>query len=195
MLITTTRLILIPLIALITLGLSSGLSPAVAREAAPLKTVERVDLKRYSGKWHQIALLPNRFQAQCLSDTTATYTLQADGKIEVKNRCVIEGGKTEEVIGAVKPLSGDTTGAKLKVRFAPAWLAWLPQVWGNYWVIDLDPDYQYAAVSEPDRKFLWILSRTPTMDAAKYSALLARLSAMGFDTTKLVVTPPTSSKS
>ena len=194
MLITTTRLILIPLISLITLGLSSGLSPAVAREAAPLKTVERVDLKRYAGKWHQIALLPNRFQAQCLSDTTATYTLQADGKIEVKNRCVIEGGKTEEVIGAVKPLSGDTTGAKLKVRFAPAWLAWFPQVWGNYWVIDLDPDYQYAAVSEPDRKFLWILSRTPTMDAAKYSALLARLTAMGFDTTKLVVASPTLSK-
>ena len=194
MLITTTRLILIPLISLITLGLSSGLSPAVAREAAPLKTVERVDLKRYAGKWHQIALLPNRFQAQCLSDTTATYTLQADGKIEVKNRCVIEGGKTEEVIGAVKPLSGDTTGAKLKVRFAPAWLAWFPQVWGNYWVIDLDPDYQYAAVSEPDRKFLWILSRTPTMDAAKYSALLARLTAVGFDTTKLVVASPTLSK-
>ena len=194
MLITTTRLILIPLISLITLGLSSGLSPAVAREAAPLKTVERVDLKRYAGKWHQIALLPNRFQAQCLSDTTATYTLQADGKIEVKNRCVIEGGKTEEVIGAVKPLSGDTTGAKLKVRFAPAWLAWFPQVWGNYWVIDLDPDYQYAAVSEPDRKFLWILSRTPTMDAAKYSALMARLTAMGFDTTKLVVASPTLSK-
>lgn len=194
MLITTTRLILIPLISLITLGLSSGLSPAVAREAAPLKTVERVDLKRYAGKWHQIALLPNRFQAQCLSDTTATYTLQADGKIEVKNRCVIEGGKTEEVIGAVKPLSGDTTGAKLKVRFAPAWLAWLPQVWGNYWVIDLDPDYQYAAVSEPDRKFLWILSRTPTMDAAKYSALMARLTAMDFDTTKLVVASPTLSK-
>lgn len=194
MLITTTRLILIPLISLITLGLSSGLSPAIAREAAPLKTVERVDLKRYAGKWHQIALLPNRFQAQCLSDTTATYTLQADGKIEVKNRCVIEGGKTEEVIGAVKPLSGDTTGAKLKVRFAPAWLAWLPQVWGNYWVIDLDPDYQYAAVSEPDRKFLWILSRTPTMDAAKYSALMARLTATGFDTTKLVVASPTLSK-
>ena len=194
MLITTTRLILIPLISLITLGLSSGLSPAVAREAAPLKTVERVDLKRYAGKWHQIALLPNRFQAQCLSDTTATYTLQADGKIEVKNRCVIEGGKTEEVIGAVKPLSGDTTGAKLKVRFAPAWLAWFPQVWGNYWVIDLDPDYQYAAVSEPDRKFLWILSRTPTMDAAKYSALMARLTAMDFDTTKLVVASPTLSK-
>ena len=188
MLVTTTRLILI------TLWISFGLPPANAGEVATLKTVERVDLKRYAGKWHQIALLPNRFQAQCLSDTTATYTLQADGKIEVKNRCVIEGGKTEEVIGAVKPLSGDTTGAKLKVRFAPAWLAWLPQVWGNYWVIDLDPDYQYAAVSEPDRKFLWILSRTPTMDAAKYSALMARLTAMGFDTTKLVVASPTLSK-
>lgn len=191
MLITTTRLLIVPFI---TVGLSFGLTTATANEPASLKTVERVDLKRYAGKWHQIALLPNRFQAQCLSDTTATYSLQPDGKIEVKNRCRIEGGKTEEVIGVVKPSSGDTTGAKLKVRFAPAWLAWLPQVWGNYWVIDLDPDYQYAAVSEPDRKFLWILSRTPTMDAAKYSALLARLTAMGFDTTKLIAALPTLSK-
>jgi apolipoprotein D and lipocalin family protein len=71
------------------------------------------------------------------------------------------------------------------VRFAPAWLSWLPMVWGNYWVIDLDPGYRLAAVSEPSREFLWILSRTPTVDAAAYQALQGRLQAKGFDLSKL----------
>ena len=172
--------------ALPILLLAFNLSLATANDVVPLKTVDSVNLKRYAGEWHQIALYPNRFQSQCLSDTTATYTLQANGDIEVKNRCRIAGGKTEEAIGAVKLLAGDTSGAKLKVRFAPAWLSWLPQVWGNYWVIDLDADYQYAVVSEPERKLLWILSRSPVMDATKYSAILTRLTAMGFDTSKLL---------
>jgi apolipoprotein D and lipocalin family protein len=77
----------------------------------------------------------------------------------------------------------------LKVRFAPAWLSWLPQVWGDYWVIDLDDDYQLAAVSEPSREYLWVLSRTPRVDANTYNALLKRLSAQGFDLSKLERSP------
>jgi len=73
----------------------------------------------------------------------------------------------------------------LEVRFAPAWLSWVPMVWGNYWVIDLDPAYQLVAVSEPSREYLWVLSRTPTVDAAAYQALLGRLQAQGFDLSKL----------
>jgi apolipoprotein D and lipocalin family protein len=75
------------------------------------------------------------------------------------------------------------------VRFAPAWLSWLPQVWGDYWVIDLDDDYQLAAVSEPSREYLWVLSRKPTVDTNTYNALLKRLSAQGFDLTKLERSP------
>jgi apolipoprotein D and lipocalin family protein len=77
------------------------------------------------------------------------------------------------------------------VRFAPAILSFIPMVWGDYWVIDLDNKYQLSAVSEPKREYLWILSRTPQVPAAEYNALLARLKAQGLDTSKLVLTPHT----
>ena len=83
---------------------------------------------------------------------------------------------------------GSATSPRLKVRFAPAFLSFLPMVWGDYWVIDLDRDYQLSAVSEPKREYLWILSRTPQVDAAAYEALLARLRAQGLDTSRLVRT-------
>ena len=81
--------------------------------------------------------------------------------------------------------------AELDVRFAPAILSFIPMVWGDYWVIDLDNKYQLSAVSEPKREYLWILSRTPQVPAAEYNALLARLKAQGLDTSKLVLTPHT----
>ena len=84
--------------------------------------------------------------------------------------------------------SGQTGGPdspKLEVRFAPWWLSFLPMVWGDYWVVDLDENYRLAAVSEPSRKYLWVLSRTPTVDAAAYRDLLKRLESKGFDLTKL----------
>ena len=71
------------------------------------------------------------------------------------------------------------------MRFAPAWLSFLPLVWGDYWIIDLDPDYQLAAVSEPGRDYLWVLSRTREVDAKAYDALLKRLAEHGFDLGKL----------
>ncbi|MDV7400615.1 lipocalin family protein, partial [Arthrospira platensis SPKY1] len=84
---------------------------------------------------------------------------------------------------------GGENSPKLKVRFAPSWLSFLPMVWGDYWVIDLDPSYQLAAVSEPKRKYLWILSRSPTVDPHVYEALIQRLEKMGFDTEQLEVSP------
>jgi apolipoprotein D and lipocalin family protein len=155
----------------------------------PIKPVEKVDLNRYIGKWYEIALLPNRFQARCLSDTAAEYALQPDGKIQVTNRCRNADGKLEMVIGAAKNASGDTSNAKLKVRFASAWLSFIPLVWGDYWVIELDPEYRYAVVSEPKREFLWILSRTPKMDDAVYAGIVERLKSNGFDTVRLKLTP------
>jgi apolipoprotein D and lipocalin family protein len=80
---------------------------------------------------------------------------------------------------------GAATSPKLQVRFAPAWVSWLPMVWGNYWVIDLDERYQLVAVSEPKREFLWVLARTPKVSAEAYDALLARLKVQGFELGKL----------
>jgi apolipoprotein D and lipocalin family protein len=161
-----------------------------ARSSDTLQTVPSVDLKRYVGVWHEIALFPNRFQAQCIANTTATYRLQENGRIEVTNRCSTADGKSDNAIGEAKLADANNT-TKLKVRFAPWYLSWLPQVWGDYWVIDLDADYRYAVVSEPSKKFLWVLSRTPVLPAESLAGIKSRLTAKGFDVTKLQMTPQT----
>jgi apolipoprotein D and lipocalin family protein len=140
------------------------------------------------GTWHEVAKFPNRFQKQCVRNTQATYSLQADGAVRVVNRCTTSDGTSKEAEGAARQI-GPAASPKLQVRFAPAWLSFLPWVWGNYWVIDLDPNYQWVAVSEPQREFLWILSRTPKMEPSVYQALVARLAANGFDIGKLELSP------
>lgn len=150
----------------------------------PLQAIERLEVSRYLGTWHEIAKYPNIFQRQCVSDTRALYRLREDGQLDVVNRCRKDNGEMAEAVGRARQI-GAVDSPKLEVRFAPAWLSWLPLVWGNYWVIDLDPGYQLAAVSEPKREFLWILSRTPAVDAVVYQDLLGRLQAKGFDLSKL----------
>lgn len=152
--------------------------------SAPLQTIERLDVARYLGTWYEIAKYPNRFQRQCVADTQALYRQRGDGQLDVINRCRQASGEWSEAVGRARQI-GAADSPQLEVRFAPAWLSWLPMVWGNYWVIDLDPAYQLVAVSEPSREYLWVLSRTPTVDAAAYQALLARLQAQGFDLSKL----------
>ncbi len=155
-----------------------------AAPSAPLQTIERLDVARYMGTWYEIAKYPNGFQRQCATDTQAQYRPREDGQLDVINRCRQASGERIEAVGRARQI-GAADSPKLEVRFAPAWLSWLPMVWGNYWVIDLDPAYQLVAVSEPSREYLWVLSRTPTVDAAAYQALLARLQAQGFDLSKL----------
>lgn len=159
-----------------------------ANEPSPVTAVDEVDLERYSGVWYEIARFPNKFQRKCDCNTTAQYTLKADGKIQVINRCRKADGSYIEAEGLARKQDTDGSNAKLKVRFAPSWLGWLPFVWGTYWIIDLAPDYSYAVVGEPSRKYLWILSRTSAMDDAVREAILNRLSAMGYDTDKLIFT-------
>ena len=150
----------------------------------PLQTIARLDVGRYLGTWYEIAKCPNRFQRQCVADTSALYRLRDDGQLDVINRCRQANGEVAEAVGRARQ-DGPADSPKLKVRFAPAWLSWLPMVWGNYWVIDLDTDYQLVAVSEPSREYLWVLSRTPTVEAGAYQALLGRLREKGFDLTRL----------
>lgn len=154
----------------------------------PLRPVNGVDLNRYSGKWYEIAKYPNRFQRQCIANTTAQYTVKQNGRIEVLNSCTKKDGSTDSAKAEGK-IGDKKNNAKLKVRFAPGFTSWLPFVWANYWVIDLAEDYSYAVVSEPGRDYFWILSRTPTMDEAKYQAVITRAEAMGFDAKRIVRTP------
>lgn len=166
-------------------GLLAGCtSMAGSAGGEPLRTIPSLDVQRYLGTWYEIAKYPNRFQRQCASDTRAVYGLQDDGRIQVVNQCLREDGSLMEAVGVARQV-GPPDSAQLKVRFAPAWLSFLPLVWGDYWVIDLDPEYRLVAVSEPKRAYLWVLSRTPEVDAEAYRQLLARLEARGFDLNRL----------
>jgi len=156
--------------------------------ASDLEPVRSLDLERYLGTWYEIARYPNRFERKCAGNTTATYTAMPDGRVRVENRCRLEDGSTDVAEGVAR-LCGPAGSPRLKVRFAPALLSFLPPVWGDYWVIDLDRNYTLAAVSEPGRDYLWILSRTPQVEKRALDALLARLSGQGFDVRRLVYTP------
>ena len=171
---------------------------AFGSSAPTLQTVPSVDLKQFQGRWYQIAYYPNTFQRQCVANTTADYRLLMTGQVEVINTCGTADRGTSQVIGAARvkppkffgiPVAKGTDTSKLEVRFAPAWLSWWPGVWGDYWVIDLDPDYQLVAVSEPSREYLWVLSRTPQVAPEAYDALLQRLVTLGFDVSGLKKTP------
>lgn len=171
-------------ICIVTLFLSACAPSPNHSQAPALRVVADLAVPRYMGTWYEIAKYPNWFQKKCVSMTSADYSLNPDGTVQVINRCRRETGQMDEAIGQARQISP----GKLEVRFAPAWLSWLPFVWGNYWVIDIDKDYHLVAVSEPSREYLWILSRTPTVKAEPYQALLKRLQGMGFDLDKLEIT-------
>lgn len=158
------------------------------RSDQPLEVVGSVDLKRYQGTWYEIARLPNGFQKKCAGDVSATYTLLDDGQIKVVNRCLTESGKVTEVEGRAKLAGDELPNSKLKVRFAPRILSFLPFVWGNYWIIELDSAYTHAVIGEPDREYLWILSRTPKMDENVMEGILVRMKEKGFDVSKILKT-------
>ena len=145
-----------------------------ADKQAPMQVVSSVDLARYAGKWYEIARLPNRFQRDCASDTTASYTLRRDGKIAVINSCRTSEGRIKSATGTARVASGKEPNTKLKVTFF-----W--PFYGNYWIIDLDPDYKWAVVGEPDRKYFWILSREPKLDEVVYGQILGRAKDQGYD--------------
>ncbi len=146
-----------------------------------LQTVPFVDLKKYAGKWYEIASYPQRFQKGC-NCTTAEYTLSEKGFVIVENRC-----KKDSVNGKESYIKGkafvekDSSNSKLKVQFFWPFT-------GKYWIIDLADDYSYAVVSHPNKKYLWILSRKPKMDDAIYQQILSRLKEKGFDLLKLKIT-------
>lgn len=146
-----------------------------------LQTVPQVELGRYVGTWYEIASFPQSFQAGC-TGTTATYTLGEDGEIAVVNRCRKGSLDGEEDVAEGRARVVDTrSNAKLEVSF-------FRPFWGDYWIIDLAPDYSHAVVGHPSRDYLWILSRTPTLPADTYEGILSRLQAQGYETSRLVST-------
>ena len=143
-----------------------------------LEVVPHVELKKYLGKWYEIAHLPARFQEGC-TDTTATYALSEDGSISVLNEC-IRNGKVKRAKGKAKVVD-ENSGAKLKVTFF-----W--PFYGDYWILNIGNDYDYVVVGTPNRKYLWILSRTPKMDDKLFSQLVESAKSKGFNVNNLIKT-------
>mgnify|MGYP001819548799 FL=1 len=166
------------MIMLVAMGFVMFGCAATANDKPPLTVVDSVDLERYLGKWYEIASYPAWFQKGC-TGSTAEYSLLPDGKIQVVNRCRKDNldGPLKESKGKAE-VADTTTNAKLKV-----WFFWPFK--GNYWIIDLNPDYRWAVVGEPSRKYLWILSRTATMEEAVYQGIIERLSQKGYDPARL----------
>jgi apolipoprotein D and lipocalin family protein len=153
-------------------------NPAVA-DQAPVTSVPAVDLARYVGKWYEIAAFPMYFQRHCVGDTTAEYTLRPDGEVTVDNRCRT-ASSGERATGRAWTIEG-TGNAQLKVSFFWPFRS-------DYWIIGLDEAYRWAVVGNPNRKYLWILSRTPQLPPAELERALAAARAQGYDTAGLVFT-------
>jgi len=158
-------------VVLMALVASAGVATAKEPE---LTTVDSVELERYLGTWYEIASYPAWFQRDCTA-VSAHYSLRDDGLLKVVNSCRKGSldGKLKQSTGRAKVVDTDSN-AKLKVSF-------FGPFWGKYWIIDLDPDYQWAVVGEPKRKYLWILSRTRSMDDEVYERILAGLPDKGYD--------------
>jgi len=182
----TPPVIFLPLLALLTFALPACRSTPKTSPGThpPLPTVDKVDLAKYAGSWHEVSRLPNFFQKSCVR-SMAEYTALPDGTVQVRNTCYKKKGRTSGITGIAVPVPG-SNNARLKVKFGGlAALAPVPED-GNYWIMDLDPQYSWAMVGTPDRKFLWMLARQPQLPYPVYTALKAKAKALGFDVSKLL---------
>lgn len=143
-------------------------------------TAPSVDLARYAGDWYEIESFPAWFQRGC-TGTKANYTPMPDGRIRVINTCT-RGQKSVHIEGVARVVP-KSNNSKLKVRFF-----WPFE--GDYWILELDPAYRWAAVGHPNRKYLWILARDPQLDSAELASIRAKLAAKGYDINRLRPTPP-----
>ena len=169
----------VAIVAVIALLASCALSQhGAAPEPPPLQSVVHVDLNRYLGLWYEIGRYPNIFQKGCLG-STALYTARPDGEIDVLNSCRDEqDGSLREAKGRAWVVD-NSSNARLKVSF----------FWpfrGDYWIIDLGQEYKYAVVGTPNRKYLWILSRTPEMHPEILKKILLNIEKQGFSRDNLL---------
>jgi len=162
-----------------------GTAPA-GSAGVPLETVSGVDLDRYAGTWHEIARLPNRFQKHCVADVTAEYRLRDDGRIDVLNRCRDANGEYDQANGVARVVD-PATRSKLEVSFVSLF-GW-QLFWGDYWIIDLDPDYQHVVIATPSRRYAWVLARAQTLSSSTREQVQQVLRSAGYDPAELKWVP------
>ncbi|MGP9690991.1 lipocalin family protein [Psychrobacter sp. AOP30-A2-5] len=165
-------------------------SAIIHKSASTPTTVDSVDLKKYAGTWYEIGRLPMYFQRNCASDVTANYTEKTDGSgIIVTNKCVQKDGSGITSEGIAKPV--DESGSKLKVTFLPSWIRWLPVGRADYWVLARDADYKTALVGTPDKKYLWLLARSPNVTQETYAKYRQIAQQQGYDLKEFKLTSQT----
>ncbi len=175
------KMLLLSCVCLVTLAACKSSAPA------PLPTVDQVNVSRYMGKWHEIFRLPNSFQRDD-SKATAEYTLQPDGKVKVVNTELRPDGSTKTATGEAEAVQ-DGKNSRFKVKFSGlAAIVPVPDE-GNYWIIGLTPDYSRALVGTPDRQFLWLLSRSPTLTQREKAEYLSKAKTLGFPVEKVIQHP------
>lgn len=165
------------------LGLAAILSSGSLSCATdpPLDVAQDVDLSRFQGKWYEIARLPRTTQTDC-HGTTAFYTQGPSGTLSLVNQCNV-GGPTG-------PLNTVSMTATVTNSAEPAKLALsVGGFSGDYWILEVGSSYEYAVVGHPSREYLWILSRTPTLDASTMQGVVNRAESQHFDTSRLEFTP------
>jgi len=155
------------------------------QEPSELIVVNRVDLQKYTGLWYEIAKIPNFFQKKCAKNTKAEYTIRSDGKISVVNSCTESDG-TKNTAEGVARVVDTSSNAKLEVSFVK--VLGINLFWGDYWIIGLGDNYEYALVGSPSRKYGWILSRTPKLSKEKLDQINNILKIKGYDPAKFEFT-------
>ena len=170
--------------AVVTLPSASRAQP---RRPLP-RAVEKVDLKRYAGRWYEVARLPNTREKHCVSDVTVQYLMRDAGHVDVVTSCRTSDGKMRETRGVGRRRGGTSSG-RLEIRYAPAFFSFIPRVWKDHWILGLGPDYTWTVVGMPSHDHLWILSRVPEMSTLSYQQALEIADGNGFDIRQLVKTP------
>ena len=153
-----------------------------ARSEIP--TAHFVDLNRYVGKWYEVASIPQSFQKQCVANTTAEYSFAEKGLIKVLNSCDTKTGKRDSAEGRAKVVD-TSSNSKLKVTFVKI-ITWVFAFGGDYWILDVSPDYSYALIGAPKLDYAWILSRTPSLEKTTFIEIESKYKALGYDTCQIL---------
>jgi apolipoprotein D and lipocalin family protein len=173
-----------------TLSLAAGAIVSSQVVAADVKAVDSIDLNRYAGSWHEIAAIPQFFQRKCIRDTRATYTLTEGSLIRVENVCTREDGGKERAEGRAR--QADPAGtSKLEVTFLELFGEYRFWIAADYWVVALDPNYRWAVVGHPSRRYGWVLARDPRLSSATLAEIIGRIKLQGYDACEFQVTPQT----
>ena len=160
-------------------------SASLPAAALPNRPIDAIDLPRYMGQWHEIAHLPLFFQRKCVGPITATSAIDADGKIRLHTSCPTQH-KPKIVDVLVIPEQQQPAVFTIQI----GWLSWLPHSWFEYWVVDIDPQYQWVVIGEANAKHLWIFARSRTMSRALYQHLVKRARDRGYPVDKLMIVAP-----